>query len=59
MGTTDVTMERHMASQIPPREMQTYHMNMGRKKDISYKQYILGTTTLERIHLEKDIGVNI
>ena len=30
-------------------------MNIGRKKDISCNQYVLGTT-LERIHLEKDIG---
>ena len=44
-----------MASQISPTEMQ--HTNIGRKKDIPYNQNILETTTMKRIHLEKDIGV--
>ena len=35
------------------------YINIGRKKNIPYNQYIQGTTTLERIYLEKDIGLYI
>ena len=35
------------------------HMNIARKKDVVHNQYTFGTTTLERIHSERDIGVYI
>ena len=34
-------------------------MNIGRRKNKSVNQYSLGTTTLQQIHSEKDIGVYI